>query len=300
MAPSTRERPTPPAMPTVVTVTLGMSRGAGAMSWLAAIAIAALAIALLCAAGSTPVVGAAGRGIVSDVVARLTPSAQSAAATVGGVGSAAATGPAGSDPDDAVDAAWDGPAVHLDWSGDGYARAEASFVGDRVASPGDRVERTLNVVNAGPSASVMTVSLDAATIVPDATRNAMLGDDIELFWRVGDLSGQQPFSAFAAQGTTVLAELATDRGATVPITLGFTMPVDVEGSRAESATSTELVFDLAVALRGETAQSALPATGGAVPIPLIAAGSLIAALGTAFIVVAARRRRRDDTQSVRP
>lgn len=207
---------------------------------------------------------------------------------------AAADVPAGASelPSTTVQAEWDGPAVHLDWTGAEYARAETTFIGDRKASPGDRVVRTLNVVNAGPGDGIAAVTLDVSELIPDGALNPDLAADVTLFWDVAGVTGEETFAALNAGGRISVAEVAVQRGATVPVTFGFAMDREIETSNATGVPSTELSFDVGVNLTGETVKQEIVVTGGAGILALICIALALLLLGV--VLVLARRRRREE------
>lgn len=215
-------------------------------------------------------------------------------------------------PADVVRAEWDGPAINLDWRGAEYARAETTFVGERTASPGDRVTRTLNVTNAGPGDGIAAVTVDVAEIVPDGALNSGLADDVTLFWSIGGgsagsaeaagsatgntghtgVSGNERFSALVNTGRIVVAEISVAQGATVPVTFGFEMGRDVTTSNSLGAPSTELSFDVGVNLTGELDKPSLSVTGGSTALIVAAIAAALLILG--ILVFALRRRRGSD------
>lgn len=202
-----------------------------------------------------------------------------------------------SEPWDAVaTATWDGAATHLDWSGRSYSTAEASFVGDRVASPGDRTRRTLLLTNSGPSRADLAVSLRLGEVVPEGARNPDLAGDVELFWNVGGIEGRQPYSALRdrSAGVVEIAQVHVAQGETVAVEIGFELPAATTQQRNEGAASTELAFDVVATMSGDVdAQPERLAATGADSLLLfgIAAG-LLMLLG--LLLVARRRPRCDD------
>lgn len=205
--------------------------------------------------------------------------------------------PAGEVHDGAIQAEWDGPVVHLDWRGRTYASAAASFVGDRVASPGDRVQRTLRIANAGPSDAVMSVALVAQRTGDGEGPGEDLGEVVDLFWDAAGVVGRERFAALVATGDhgRVVSEVAVPHGATVPVTVGFTMPAHVSTHQG-SVTSDVLEFQLVVRLQGDTAAApqvpGLALTGAQVAV-LVAVALALAALGGLLWLLARRRRRED-------
>ena len=163
------------------------------------------------------------------------------------------------DPHGYVTAQFDGPTAHLDWHGDGYTTAEATFVGDRVAAPGDRVVRTLNVTNDGPSDAVMTVTLLLSETTPATAQNPDLDTAVDLLWDVAGTTGTGSWKDLMARGDPEIVQVPVARGATVPVTIGFEMPASVAGHEADGADSDVLAFTVQVRMRGETA-APVPAT----------------------------------------
>lgn len=216
---------------------------------------------------------------------------------------AAAAYAADGDEDGRIIARWGGPTVHVDWTGAPYKTVQASFIGNRVATPGDDVHRTLHVGNAGPSRAVMAISLDLSQFVPAVARNPDLADDIEIYWEAAGVRGRESFATLLRRnnGSPVIAEVQVARGATTAVTAGFRMPVETTTGRRDGRASTVLSFDVLVRMSGDTPDSGLlPETGLAKGVIAIAlAGLLILLLGIALL---SRSGRRCDwcTQHVRP
>lgn len=193
-------------------------------------------------------------------------------------------------------AAWDGEATHLDWSGLSYSTAEASFVGDRVASPGDRSRRTLLLTNTGPSRADLAVSLRLGEVVPEGALNPDLADDVELFWTVGGVEGRQPDSALRdrSTGAVEIAQVQVAHGETVAVEIGFELPATTTQQRNEGAASTELAFDVIATMSGDVGAQPqrLAATGGDSLLLFGIAAGLLMLLG--LLLVARPRRRCDD------
>ena len=203
----------------------------------------------------------------------------------------------GSQSGDAIaEAAWDGPATHLDWSGRGYSTAESSFVGQRIAAPGDRTQRTLMLTNSGPARAGLTVSLRLDESVPGGARNPGLADEVELFWSVGGVEGRQRFSALAEEmtGTVDIAEVRVAQGETVAVEIGFELPSATASQRNEGQGSTELAFDVVSTMSGEVDEqpTRLAATGASSLLLFGIAAALLLLVG--LLLVAGRRRRCDD------
>lgn len=201
-----------------------------------------------------------------------------------------------------IQAEWDGPAVHLDWTNSEYARAETTFIGDRVTSPGDRVVRTLNVVNAGPGDGVAKVTIDLHSRNPEDALNPGLANDVTIFWDVEGVTGEESFASLLPGGRVAIAEVAVPHGGAVAVTVGFAVDVLVETSRALGAESSLLSFDVGVDLSGNTeppVTPTLPMTGltGVATLAGLAAAVLL--LGW-LLLFWRRRRVCDDCDRVIP
>lgn len=168
--------------------------------------------------------------------------------TAAGSGGATGTGPASAP---LIPAQWDGPTVHLDWTGRSYATAEATFVGDRVVSPGDRVQRTLTLSNAGPSGAVLHVELAVGEDVPAGARNPELAEAVDLFWDVAGLTGSQPFAVLLDDDDHTVAEIEVPQGGTVAVTVGVQMSAAVTEHLAAGADSTVLDFQVTARMQGD-------------------------------------------------
>lgn len=196
-----------------------------------------------------------------------------------------------------IAAEWDGPAVNLDWNGTEYARAETTFIGERRAAPGDRVVRTLNVRNAGPSAGVAAVTFDLSEVIPEGALNPNLANDVTLFWDIAGVTGEDTFAALNQNSRVSVAEVAVEQGATVPVTVGFAMDAGVDTSNAAGADSTVLSFDVGVNLTGETAPPApvLAITGATGMLALFCIAAALVLLGFMLVVMRRRKRREEET-----
>ncbi|QRY40916.1 hypothetical protein JVX92_01080 [Microbacterium hominis] len=286
--------PRTPSALSVVSVADGRLSARG-WRWAVASTVAILALVLLVlgAVGALPFAGdRVSDDIASDiggsggtVVVDGSGTVDSSEAGTGSATASSALGGTGT-----VLAEWDGPVVNLDWRGREYARAEAGFLGDRVAVPGDRVERSLTVANGGPGAAVMTVTVSLRETIAEAARNPDLGDDVILFWEVNGVAGRGRFSDLVQSGRIDIGQAALARGAATQIMLGFELPAAVESSRAAGAPSTVLeLVDVGVEMKGDTA-ARLPVTGGIFSwIPLIA-GAVLLLAGTISLLAIWRRR----------
>ena len=264
------------------------NRRASFVAWLLALVLLLTLAGVLSAAGVLP-------SLSSGDTSRI-------ATTAGSTGTAQPTASDAHPSSGRIVAAWDGPATHLDWSGRAYSTAEAAFVGERIATPGDRTRRTLLLTNDGPSRAGLAVSLRVAEVMPDSARNPGLADELELFWNVGGIEGRQPFSALLDASvdtvdtvdTVEIAEVQVAQGETVAVEIGFELPATTARQSAEGNASTELAFDVVATLSGDVDdQPRRLATTGADSLLLfgIAAGLLLL-LG--LLLLARPRRRCDD------
>ena len=258
------------------------------------LAIALLLIGVLaCAwAGAAPITGArtatpttAGTLPTEVATASVQPAANSPATPAAGSTPTAPGDSATTTVADAIKAVWDGPTVHLDWTGKTYTTAEATFVGDRIASPGDHVQRTLNIANAGPADAVMTVSLVLAEQTPALAANAELAKGINLIWDVGGVTGNETYADLLARqaGQPVVAEVQVPQGKTVAVTVGFEMPLAITDYRSLESPSDLLTFNVLARMQGNTAA---PGVIPNLPIPAPPGGTLAVTGATVFGVVA--------------
>ncbi len=225
-----------------------------------------------------------------------------------------------------------GPTSHLAWDATAYSTVELTVVGDRVATPGDRVGCTVDVANTGPSAAVMTISFLPEVRVGQA--NPDLADDLYFFWSAAGVRGSERVTT-VARGDGVVAEVEVARGQVVPVEVGIAMPAQVTDQAREGLSSTQVSFDVTVRLSQSPGSSAatspptstgpstgpdpsvqsgpggagqvrrghgshvqafgsrLPRTGAEIAVVAAAAGCLVLS-GTVIALVARRRRDRDD------
>ena len=210
---------------------------------------------------------------------------------------AASRGPSGQvladSPGGTLEAHWDGPAVHLDWTGGTYTAVADSFVGERTVVPGDQVRRTLQVTNDSPDEAVLSVWVDPHTVVQAAAVNPALASAVRLEWTVADTRGAATFASLLTQDRTRVVQLQVPQGGTVPVTLGFLMPATTADHARAAAPSTQLGFDVTVTMTGDGADpfewQALAATGAEVAhVALLAALALVTG---ALLWLVGRRRR---------
>ena len=274
---------------TIVVPSSDLSRAGTLRAWAIAFALLAGVALLVLGSGAHAVTGAPPPAPVSAPTQTTPPvTVDGMAATAPDATTQPITGQAAADiADEAyIEAEWDGPTLQVDWQGHGYSTVEAGFVGDRVAVPGDHVERTLRIGNAGPAGAVMTVALSVDELIPAFADNPELAEVVELFWDVGGVTGQETFATLldlAGRGDPVVAEVRVPQGQEVAVTVGFEMPADVTTQTNEDAASTELLFQVLATLRGDTAGT--PPLVPGVPPDLAATGMQVA--GGTLIAIAA-------------
>ncbi|QAY63585.1 hypothetical protein ET495_10370 [Xylanimonas allomyrinae] len=197
----------------------------------------------------------------------------------------------------AIHASWDGPAVRLDWQGrTGEAAAQATFVGDRVMVPGDRVTRTLVVTNAGSADGLLSVDLVLRALTTEGTDRA-LERAVRLEWDVAGVAGGEQFGTLRDGPDTDVAEVHVAKGQSVPVRVGFAVAPDA-APLGSGQGSGRVEFDVVVALHDDTSPATaggagaglLPRTGGrGVQAAVIAVA--LACLGR--VLLASTRRRCD-------
>jgi len=196
-----------------------------------------------------------------------------------------------------VQTQWNGPTTHLDWRSADYATVEADFVGQRVLSPGDRVQRTLTVDNASPSRAVMSVTLIADSAPSDGGTEPSLARDVDLFWNVDGVVGSQHLDGVLTtlDAGEIVAQVMVPQEATVPVTVGIAMDPGAT-ARGASAGGT-LAFTVQVRMQGVAAGSdGSPRSVAVPPVVLLTLGP--AAAG-ALVLVGARRWHRCDGRAGR-
>lgn len=277
-----------------------LSTRARVLAWLIATVLLIGGAGVLAAAGLTPLTGARTTTTTSTTAADTTSGTTTGSTdTTGNAATGTTTGTAtDSTVDGAIHAEWDGPTVHVDWTGEEYATVEAEFIGDRVAAPGDRVTRTLNIANDGPSDAVMTVELSVGQDLPAGTANADLAEAVDLFWDVAGVTGSERFAVLLDQDRPTIAEVAVPSGQTARVTLGFELPADVVDHTNAGADSTALQFQVQARMQGETtgvvpSTPDLAITGAQVAgVALLVLGLLV--VGWLLVLIARRRTRCDD------
>lgn len=190
---------------------------------------------------------------------------------------------------DPIDMPWGGPTVHLDWAGQAYTSEEISFVGSRIFTPGDYVERTLQITNRGGADAVISVEAKANQKWTEVSANPNLGDGVFLGWSVGDIRDQCSFSDVIKQaGAVPLVQASVEAGATVELTVNAQMPDTVVDHSRQGIISTELDFTIVVRmqedLHSHTTTSGLAKTGGGV--------LALTAIGVTFFLAGVASKRR--------
>jgi hypothetical protein len=155
---------------------------------------------------------------------------------------------------------WDGPITALDWRSAGYAVAGDAFIGQSsMTVPGDRIQRTAQVQNAGPSDAHATVEIrDVSSNTPTGSVNGDLADCIHLFAVVNgqsyDASWQSAMAA-AQGGISWQVTFPVAQGASFQMTVGTYFPLDETRGNDMGDPSEILSFGVQVIMVGDTTAS---------------------------------------------
>ncbi|QIM15201.1 hypothetical protein G7067_00280 [Leucobacter insecticola] len=275
----------------VLAATGGISRQARLVAWALTLVVLLLGAVALAAAGALPILADTSNIAASEVGRVEQPGAQPGIRS--GSERVSALDPQRDGPA-TIEAHWGDDALHLDWTGRPYVTAEATFVGDRVMSPGDRIEHTLVVVNSGPSEAAAQIVLTPRVTVPERAQNLELPDDVLVFWDVAGVTGTSRYADLARDTAVAIAEVAVPRGSELPVTVGVVMGAETESSRAMHEASTMLDFGVSVRLSGaQQPGTPLAITGAMLPIALALIAVVLVVLGVLFLL-ARRRRDRDE------
>lgn len=148
--------------------------------------------------------------------------------------------------------------IHMSWDGTTYAGVTAeSFVGLPVVVPGDSGSRTLHVRNSGPSTGTLRASIVNVELrdpdAPDVRHGAggaedqgSFYDDLLLHWPGGTAS----FSDLDQNGETTVLEVEVPKGAEVPITIGYELPLDATSGNRANVAEREASFDVLLEMGG--------------------------------------------------
>jgi hypothetical protein len=164
---------------------------------------------------------------------------------------------------------WTGGTIALDAHGrpGEIVSGEWEFMGQFVAVPGDRVHRTAQVTNSGPTPAHLTVSLVHLTAATtERTVNHEFEDLIEVFWDIDGQTGRTTVSEARQRDPFEVVTVWADQGEAVAVTVGWEFPFDATGGRADGGDSIVLSFDIDITLRGTVESppaSPSPDTSGA-------------------------------------
>lgn len=222
------------------------------------------------------------------------------------------------DYDDAIVPRWAGPTVNLAWDGSEYMTVQESFIGSPVVVPGDSAVRELTVVNDGPSAGLLSVSIvDVEVANPGAAdvhhaTGEELGDfyeDLRLAWVTEAGAGSASFRELSLGGDFLIGEVPLGRGEDTFVKVGYVFPFEATSGNQANVPFREARFDVELTIGGDlpgdgVVPSPSPSPGGS-PVDwmvdtgvsgfgwLLAAGGLAAGVGVVFGVVGRRRRTGD-------
>ena len=189
---------------------------------------------------------------------------------------------------------WDGETVNLAWDSSRYTTAEGTFVADPVVVPGDRIERTAIVRNAGPSAAKVTVQIiDVTTLNSSDTVNTDLEDLLHLFWIVDGHSGDEVWRdarlAAGPNGVSRSISFSIEQDSEFVVTAGIFFPTDATGGRNAGSPSSVLSFNVRILMQGDDRTKGdhfvkIETGGSAGPSARISLGILLATTGIALLV----------------
>lgn len=146
---------------------------------------------------------------------------------------------------------WDGPTIHMDWTGQRYTTTEVSFSGERAVVPGDKTARTLVVKNDGPGSGTLEVSVLATQTGQHGSRNPRLAQGINLSWQIGEMAGIEPLSTMiAAAEPQILGALDIAAGGSQSLTIGIDMAHLETEHRSMGVDSTLLDYTVILRMRG--------------------------------------------------
>ena len=189
---------------------------------------------------------------------------------------------------------WDDGTVNLAWDCSRYTTAEGTFVASPVVVPGDRIERTAIVKNAGPSAARVTVQIvDVATLNSSDTVNTDLEDLVHLVWSINGQTGHEVWRdarlAAGPDGVSHAVSFPVEQGGEFVVTVGIHFPVGATGGRNAGLPSSVLSFNVRIVMTGDESTKANNIvkieTGGSAGSPAgIPLGVLIMTTGIALLV----------------
>ena len=202
----------------------------------------------------------------------------------------------------AVQIRWDGPTVPLDWSSSRNGSAEGNFVGDRVLVPGEAVQRTARITNAGPGPANVTVSLvQVDTHVPPGATNTDLAAAARLFWDIAGHTGEMSWADAADDDAVVVATFPLDRNAEFSLTTGVRLAMATTGANAGQGPSVVLTYLVRVDMVGQTAPpppGSDAGTGGLVWSPAGCTGAVAILALTSGVILLLRRHLRESAVRV--
>lgn len=192
---------------------------------------------------------------------------------------------------DELDVTFTGPTLNLGWTGRTYTTTETSFFGDRIVSPGDRIARSVRVVNTGPTGAALRAH------ITDVAVSGALEDVVNISWRADASSGGSTFGVVRAGDQMIVADLPVGQGGTLTLTLILEFPIGSTEQSQASVEQTMIAFDVLFVLE-ETVPvdppgpiDVLPPTGGIIALGALVAGLVAVSAGTPLVVRAAARRR---------
>ncbi|MDR2704058.1 MAG: hypothetical protein LBB58_06935 [Cellulomonadaceae bacterium] len=149
--------------------------------------------------------------------------------------------------------------IALDWAGNQVASPGGdTIVGERVLIPGDRILRTIDVVNAGPTDAVLSAAL---TLIPGGRRDSAGEEDfaqaVQFFWAlaaggssggnsagIANITGTAPVGELLADSGVFLSNVLAPRGKVNQLTVGIELPDSINDHFAGALPNFALTISL--------------------------------------------------------
>lgn len=204
-------------------------------------------------------------------------------------------------------------AIQLSWDGSQFAATTSErFVTAPVTVPGDVAERTLTVMNDGPTDGILTAWIDNVVLLdpdsadihhnPDHTAPDGSGDyrgagdqgdfydDLQISWATGAASATE----LAAAGTTEILEMSLERGEQVPLSIRVELPYTATSGNTANVDPRLVTFDVHLQLGGDWPASPPAAEPGPLPrtgaeLPWAAVWAVLALLGAGAVLTLRRK-----------
>jgi len=207
-------------------------------------------------------------------------------------------------PDDYLWLAWGDQPGNLEWVPGSSATALGSFIGSSVIVPGDRLERTLQVRNGGPSEALATVRIDHIALTgPTGNAAHELASLVHLTWQIGGQSSSMTWHDALQKDPIMASQITVAQDEVFAVTVGLYFPVEATGGRDYTGATHQLSFDVQITLTEKTdAKEPIPDvdanTGGTV-VPRLDARMVayLAVAGLIWLLWLGRRRALNQSKS---